>query len=54
MDVALGLAEVHANVDIADALCISLHTARRHTERVMAKLGVASRAQVAAVIFSGD
>lgn len=36
-----------SNARIASTLCISPHTARRHTERVLAKLGVTSRAAVA-------
>jgi DNA-binding CsgD family transcriptional regulator len=35
------------NREIAARLGISPHTARRHTERVLGKLGIASRAQVA-------
>jgi DNA-binding CsgD family transcriptional regulator len=35
------------NVGVAQRLAISPHTARRHTERILAKLGIASRAQVA-------
>jgi DNA-binding CsgD family transcriptional regulator len=33
------------NLDIARALTISEHTARRHTERVFQKLGVRTRAE---------
>lgn len=40
------LAEGRSNAAIATALCISPHTARHHTERIMAKLGVRSRAEV--------
>lgn len=36
--------------EIAAALSISTHTARHHTERVFAKLGVQTRAAVAAVL----
>lgn len=46
--VALLLAAGKRNEEIAGALCISPHTARRHTERVMLKLGVKSRAAVGA------
>ncbi|MBI4521079.1 MAG: LuxR family transcriptional regulator [Gemmatimonadetes bacterium] len=52
--VALLLAQGSSNVEVASALSISPHTARRHTERVLAKLGVHSRAEVAArVLESG-
>jgi DNA-binding CsgD family transcriptional regulator len=44
--VALLLAEGKPNAEIADALSISPHTARRHTERVLYKLGARSRAEV--------
>lgn len=46
--VARLLARGDSNAMIADELAISPHTVRRHTERVLRKLGVASRAQVAA------
>lgn len=35
-----------SNLEIATQLCISPHTARRHTERILFKLGVRSRAEV--------
>lgn len=35
-----------SNAQISSTLFISVHTARRHTERILAKLGVASRAGV--------
>jgi DNA-binding CsgD family transcriptional regulator len=38
------------NDAVAAELGISPHTARRHTERVLAKLGIASRAQVSDII----
>lgn len=41
--VALLLAQRRSNAEIADALKISPHTARRHTENVMLKLNVSSR-----------
>jgi DNA-binding CsgD family transcriptional regulator len=44
--VARLLAEGRSNEGIAVALCISQYTARHHTEAVMAKLGVSSRAEV--------
>lgn len=46
VDVVRLLAEGRSNAAIATALCISPHTARHHTERIMAKLGVRSRAEV--------
>lgn len=45
--VARRIADGAHNTEIARELAISPHTARRHTERVLAKLGIASRAQVA-------
>ena len=50
-EVALLLARGLANDAVADALFVSPHTARRHTERVMSKLGVAARGQVAAALL---
>jgi DNA-binding CsgD family transcriptional regulator len=44
------LAEGRTNVDIAAALFISPHTARTHTQRVLEKLGIGARAQVAPTI----
>jgi DNA-binding CsgD family transcriptional regulator len=41
-----------SNADVAQTLSISPHTARRHTERVLMKLGVRSRAEVAAKLLS--
>jgi DNA-binding CsgD family transcriptional regulator len=43
ISVALLLAQRRSNSEIADALRISKHTARRHTENVMLKLNVSSR-----------
>jgi DNA-binding CsgD family transcriptional regulator len=45
--VAMCLVDGHSNKEIARRLAISPHTARRHTERVLRKLGVSSRASVA-------
>ncbi|HEX2778174.1 MAG TPA: helix-turn-helix transcriptional regulator [Gemmatimonadaceae bacterium] len=45
-DVARLLAQGQSNARIASLLAISPHTARRHTEAVMLKLGVHSRAAV--------
>ena len=44
------LAAGKSNAEIAAALAISAHTARRHTEQVLLKLGVRSRAAVAPVL----
>ena len=46
-DVAQLLAQGLSNAQIANTLGISPHTARRHTERVLHKLALNSRAQVA-------
>jgi len=45
--VARRIADGLHNDEVARGLQISPHTARRHTERVLDKLGIASRAQVA-------
>lgn len=45
--VAQLLAKRRTNAEIAAALCISPHTALRHTERIREKLGVRSRLNVA-------
>lgn len=45
--VTLGLSDA----DIAAQLCISLHTARHHTEHLRQKLGVRSRGEVAAHVL---
>ena len=44
--VARLIAEASNNYEVARRLEISPHTARRHTERVLDKLGISSRAQV--------
>jgi DNA-binding CsgD family transcriptional regulator len=46
------IARGHSNAEVAQALGISIHTARRHAERVLMKLGVHSRARVAAMLVS--
>jgi DNA-binding CsgD family transcriptional regulator len=46
--VARLLALGESNARVAEQLCISLHTARHHAESVLQKLGVHSRAAVAA------
>jgi DNA-binding CsgD family transcriptional regulator len=51
--VAKLLAEGKGNAEIARALRISPHTARRHTESVMLKLAVRSRAAVGARLRGG-
>lgn len=51
--VALLLALRHSNREIAEALGISLHTARHHTESVLSKLGVHSRREVSAALARG-
>ena len=48
--VALLLAAGRSAAEIAEALCISVHTARRHTEAVFLRLGVSSRGDVEAVL----
>lgn len=49
--VARLLAEGCSNAEIAKRLSVSYFTARNHTEQVLAKLGVSSRAAVGAVVF---
>jgi DNA-binding CsgD family transcriptional regulator len=44
--VARLIADARTNDEIADELCISPHTARHHTERILAKLGAKSRTKV--------
>jgi DNA-binding CsgD family transcriptional regulator len=41
----------HSDAEIAAQLCISLHTARHHTEHLRQKLGVGSRGEVAAHVL---
>jgi DNA-binding CsgD family transcriptional regulator len=48
VDVALLLAEGCSNLTVARRLGISPHTARHHTQRVLGKLGVHSRAEAGA------
>jgi LuxR family maltose regulon positive regulatory protein len=50
LEVAVLLAEGRSNVLIAQALQISTHTARHHTQRVLTKLGVHSRSEAGAKI----
>jgi DNA-binding CsgD family transcriptional regulator len=53
-DVALRLARGARNAAIASELHISPHTARHHTESVLAKLGVHARGEVARAIVDGS
>lgn len=50
VQVARLLAEGKQTTEVAAALGISSHTARHHTERILSKLGVKSRAAVAAAL----
>ncbi|MBI4521080.1 MAG: helix-turn-helix transcriptional regulator [Gemmatimonadetes bacterium] len=49
--VARFLACGRSNAEIAAALFISPHTARHHTENILGKLDIRSRAQVAAALL---
>ncbi|HSU95066.1 MAG TPA: helix-turn-helix transcriptional regulator [Gemmatimonadaceae bacterium] len=51
IQIARLLATRHHTPEIADLLGISVHTARRHTEHVLMKLGVHSREQVKSLLF---
>lgn len=46
IEVARLLADRHSNREIAELLDVTVYTAGRHTERVLKKLGVASRRDV--------
>ena len=48
VEVATLLAHGRSNSAIAETLQISTHTARHHTQRILAKLGVHSRAEAGA------
>lgn len=50
--VARLIASGHSNKEVGEALGISPHTARRHTERVYRKLGVSNRARLAHLLSS--
>lgn len=52
--VALLLARGMSNRDVARALAVSAHTARHHTEGVLLKLGIHTRAAVGGVVFDAD
>jgi DNA-binding response OmpR family regulator len=45
------LGEGYSNAEIAKQLSVSFFTARNHTEQILSKLGVGSRAAVGAVLF---
>jgi DNA-binding response OmpR family regulator len=51
VDVARLLGEGRTNHEIAEQLGVSYFTVRSHTEQVLAKLGVASRAAVGALLY---
>jgi DNA-binding CsgD family transcriptional regulator/PAS domain-containing protein len=51
VEVALLLAEGRSNDAIAEALVISSHTARHHVQKVLRKLGAASRSAVSHVLL---
>ncbi|MBV9774206.1 MAG: response regulator [Gemmatimonadetes bacterium] len=51
IDVARLIGEGLTNTEIASRLGVSFFTVRAHTEQVLAKLGVASRAAVGAMLF---
>jgi DNA-binding CsgD family transcriptional regulator/predicted ester cyclase len=48
--VALMMVERHTHTEIAEALGISVSTSRRHCERVLAKLGIHDRREVAGAL----
>lgn len=50
VEVAMLIAKGRSNSAIAEELRISAHTARHHTQRILAKLGVHSRAEAGARI----
>lgn len=49
--VAALIARGGSNAEIARDLSISPHTARRHTERILLKLGIRSRTEVATKLY---
>ena len=51
--VAILLADRNSNREIAAALCVTEHTARRHTEKVLDKLRIHSRTEVRDVLRRG-
>jgi DNA-binding CsgD family transcriptional regulator len=52
-EVALLMASGKTDAEIATALCISVHTARHHSEQVRIKLDIRTRAQVGPRILEG-
>jgi DNA-binding CsgD family transcriptional regulator len=50
--VAILLSEGKSNKQIAAELCVTEHTARRHTERILLKTGARSRAEVVARLYA--
>lgn len=50
LEVALLIAQGFSNQEVADAVRVSTHTARHHTQHVLGKLGVRSRSRAAALI----
>ena len=51
LEVTRLLSAGRSNADVAQQLGISEHTARRHTERVLSKLGARSRAEVPGLLL---
>jgi DNA-binding CsgD family transcriptional regulator len=51
--VARLIADDRTNDQIATELCISPHTARHHTEKILAKLGANSRTKVRSALVGG-
>ena len=52
LNVAFSLAEGQSNAEVARRLGVSIHTVRRHVEHILMKLGVHSRAAVAAKLLA--
>ena len=53
LEVARRLAQGQSTKEVAQSCGISLHTARRHTEKVFVKLGVRNRSQVGPKLRAG-
>lgn len=53
-EVTLLMAEGLSNQDVADRLFVSAHTARRHTENILGKLGLHSRKALALKLLETD
>lgn len=45
------LVEGLSNREIAEKLCLSIHTIKTHIEHIYKKLGVSNRVQVAAIAY---